>query len=140
MSSPRFAATLRMVLARARDEAARLGHAYVGTEHLLLALVETDGSMLDALHVDLTTVRRGVEATLRIGRDAAAETPLPYTARAKLVLEYAIEEARALGRPTVHIGDLLIALVREERGAAAQVLAGLGVTVERARQAARAGD
>jgi ATP-dependent Clp protease ATP-binding subunit ClpC len=132
-----FTDRVRKILSMAREEAARLQHDYVGTEHLLLGLVrEGEGvavAVLTGLSVPIERVRDAVEAAVRQGKATLATRELPYTSRAKKVLEFAIAEARGMSRSYVGTEHLLLGLLREERGIAAEVLLRLGVTLEAAR-------
>jgi DNA-binding transcriptional regulator YhcF (GntR family) len=132
-----FTDRVRMVLAMARDEAIRLRHGYVGTEHILLGLIrEGEGvaaAVLSILHVDVERIREQVEASVQKGKSAVGLGELPYTTWAKKVLEYAMVEARELNHPYVGTEHLLLGLLREERGIAARVLNSLGVTLDDAR-------
>jgi ATP-dependent Clp protease ATP-binding subunit ClpC len=132
-----FTDRVRKVLAMAREEAIRLQHDYVGTEHVLLGLIrEGEGvaaAVLSNLNVDLDAVHEGVEESVRPGKATIALGELPYTSRAKKVLEYAMAEARELNHSYVGTEHLLLGLLREEKGIAAQVLNSLGVTLEEAR-------
>src|SRR5690606_2907407 len=127
----------RKVLAMAREEAIRLQHDYVGTEHILLGLIrEGEGvaaAVLMNLNVDLEQIHERVEESVRKGKATIALGELPYTSRAKKVLEYAMAEARELNHSYVGTEHLLLGLLREERGIAAQVLNSLGVSLEEAR-------
>jgi ATP-dependent Clp protease ATP-binding subunit ClpC len=122
----------------AREEAARLHHEYVGTEHILLGLIrEGEGvaaAVLTNLNVDLEEIQQKIEETVKKGKAAAAAGPdLPYTSRAKKVLELAMSEARELNHSYVGTEHLLLGLLREEKGIAAQVLTDAGVNLEQAR-------
>ena len=132
-----FTDRVRKVLAMAREEAIRLQHDYVGTEHVLLGLIrEGEGvaaAVLSNLNVDLDAVHEGVEESVRPGKATIALGELPYTSRAKKVLEYAMAEARELNHSYVGTEHLLLGLLREEKGIAAQVLNSLGVTLEETR-------
>ncbi|HMA41094.1 MAG TPA: ATP-dependent Clp protease ATP-binding subunit, partial [Gemmatimonadales bacterium] len=128
----------RKVLQMAREEAARLHHEYVGTEHILLGLIrEGEGvaaAVLTNLNVDLEEIQQKIEETVKKGKAAAAAGPdLPYTSRAKKVLELAMSEARELNHSYVGTEHLLLGLLREEKGIAAQVLTDAGVNLEQAR-------
>ncbi len=122
----------------AREEAARLHHEYVGTEHILLGLIrEGEGvaaAVLTNLNVDLEDIQQKIEETVKKGKAAAAAGPdLPYTSRAKKVLELAMTEARELNHSYVGTEHLLLGLLREEKGIAAQVLTDAGVNLEQSR-------
>ncbi len=132
-----FTDRVRKVLAMAREEAIRLQHDYVGTEHILLGLIrEGEGvaaAVLTNLNVDLDAVHEGVEDSVRKGKATIALGELPYTSRAKKVLEYAMAEARGMNHSYVGTEHLLLGLLREEKGIAAQVLNAMGITLETAR-------
>src|SRR5687768_10909998 len=121
----------------AREEAIRLQHDYVGTEHILLGLIrEGEGvaaAVLMNLNVDLEQIHERIEESVRKGKATIALGELPYTSRAKKVLEYAMAEARELNHSYVGTEHLLLGLLREEKGIAAQVLNSLGVSLEEAR-------
>src|SRR5579862_8249318 len=138
MNGYNFTERVRKVLAMAREEAARLHHEYVGTEHILLGLIrEGEGvaaAVLQNLSVDLDEIQQKIEETVKKGKAAQATGPdLPYTSRAKKVLELAMSEARELNHSYVGTEHLLLGLVREEKGIAAQVLTDAGVNLEAAR-------
>jgi ATP-dependent Clp protease ATP-binding subunit ClpC len=132
-----FTDRVRKVLAMAREEAIRLQHDYVGTEHILLGLIrEGEGvaaAVLANLNVDLEQIQERIEESVRKGKATIALGELPYTSRAKKVLEYAMAEARELNHSYVGTEHLLLGLLREEKGIAAQVLNSLGVSLEDAR-------
>jgi ATP-dependent Clp protease ATP-binding subunit ClpC len=132
-----FTDRVRKVLAMAREEAIRLQHDYVGTEHILLGLIrEGEGvaaAVLTNLNVDLEQIHERIEESVRKGKATIALGELPYTSRAKKVLEYAMAEARELNHSYVGTEHLLLGLLREEKGIAAQVLNSLGVSLEDAR-------
>ncbi|MBI4521152.1 MAG: AAA family ATPase, partial [Gemmatimonadetes bacterium] len=132
-----FTDRVRKVLAMAREEAIRLQHDYVGTEHILLGLIrEGEGvaaAVLSNLSVDLEQIQERIEEAVRKGKATIALGELPYTSRAKKVLEFAMAEARELNHSYVGTEHLLLGLLREEMGIAAQVLNSLGVTLEEAR-------
>jgi ATP-dependent Clp protease ATP-binding subunit ClpC len=139
-----FSDRLRTVLSDAREEAARLHHEHVGTEHLLLALLadsDRDGRtppqlvrlVFDVLAVDRSKMRDVLVQTVLPGRAQTAVDQLAYTSRAKAVLELAMAEARVSRATTVDAQHLLLGLIREERGIAAQVLLDFGVTVDKTR-------
>ena len=133
-----FTDRVRKVLAMAREEAIRLQHDYVGTEHILLGLIrEGEGvaaAVLTNLSVDLEQVQERIEESVRRGKATIALGELPYTSRAKKVLEFAMAEARELNHSYVGTEHLLLGLLREEKGIAAEVLNQLGVTLEEARR------
>jgi DNA-binding transcriptional regulator YhcF (GntR family) len=133
-----FTDRVRKVLAIAREEAIRLQHDYVGTEHILLGLVsEGDGvaaAVLTNLLVDLDQVQERIEESVRRGKATIALGELPYTSSAKKVLEFAMVEARELNHPYVGTEHLLLGLLREKKGIAADVLNQLGVMPEDVRR------
>ncbi len=144
MDALEFSERLRGVLSEAREEAARLQHEHVGTEHLLLALLEDsnrdgDGAapaarvVLDVLAVDREKLREVLEQTVLRARPPAPEEKLSSTSRARAALELAMAEARMARAGTVDTQHLLLGLVREVRGIAAQVLLDFGVTLDKAR-------
>ena len=138
MNGYNFTDRVRKVLQMAREEAARLHHEYVGTEHILLGLIrEGEGvaaAVLTNLNVDLDDIQQKIEETVKKGKAAAAPGPdLPYTSRAKKVLELAMTEARELNHSYVGTEHLLLGVLREEKGIAAQVLTDAGVTLEQSR-------
>ena len=132
-----FTDRVRRVLQIAREEAARLHHQYVGPEHILLGLIR-DGEgvatrILTGLNVDLEALRRKIEDTVKPGAAGAAGPDLPYTSRAKRILELAMSEARQLDHAYVGTEHLLLGVLHEGENAAAQVLTGAGVSLEKAR-------
>src|ERR671929_1308396 len=137
MNGYNFTDRVRKVLAMAREEAIRLQHDYVGTEHILLGLIrEGEGvaaAVLTNLSVDLEQVQERIEESVRRGKATIALGELPYTSRAKKVLEFAMAEARELNHSYVGTEHLLLGLLREEKGIAAQVLTDAGVNLDAAR-------
>jgi ATP-dependent Clp protease ATP-binding subunit ClpC len=138
MNGYNFTERVRKVLAMAREEAARLHHEYVGTEHILLGLIrEGEGvaaTVLQNLSVELDDIQQKIEETVKKGKAAQTTGPdLPYTSRAKKVLELAMSEARELNHSYVGTEHLLLGLLREEKGIAAQVLTDAGVNLDAAR-------
>jgi len=133
----RFTDRARKVMALANQEAQRFNHEYVGTEHILLGLVkEGQGVAANVLHnlgVDLKKIRLEVEKIVKSGPDMVTMGKLPQTPRAKKVIEFAIEEARNLGHNYVGTEHLLLGLLREHDGVAAQVLMNLGLKLDEVR-------
>jgi ATP-dependent Clp protease ATP-binding subunit ClpC len=134
----RFTDRARRVVVLAQEEARTLRHNYVGTEHVLLGLVrEGDGvaaRALESMGITLEDVRRQVEEL--IGKGQAAPTGhIPFTPRAKKVLELALREALELGHNYIGTEHVLLGLIREGESEAAQVLEALGATMDRVRQA-----
>jgi ATP-dependent Clp protease ATP-binding subunit ClpA len=171
----RFTRDARAVVVEAQEEAARLHHGHIGTEHLLLALLrrttpaaavlvrhgltreavtesvigyvgsgDLDADALTSLGIDLEAVRSTVEASFGPGAlDAEGHRSgraghLPFSPRAKKVLELSLREAMALKQKAVSDGHLALGLLREGRGLAAKVLADLGVDATELRQELRA--
>ena len=125
-------------MALANQEAQRFNHEYIGTEHILLGLVKegsgVGANVLKNLDVDLRKVRLEVEKLVKSGPDMVTMGKLPQTPRAKKVIEYAIEEARNLNHNYVGTEHLLLGLLREHDGVAAQVLTNLGLKLEEVRE------
>jgi ATP-dependent Clp protease ATP-binding subunit ClpC len=125
-------------MALANQEAQRFNHEYIGTEHILLGLVKegsgVGANVLKNLEVDLRKVRLEVEKLVKSGPDMVTMGKLPQTPRAKKVIEYAIEEARSLNHNYVGTEHLLLGLLREHEGVAAQVLMNLGLKLEEVRE------
>ncbi len=134
----RFTDRARKVMALANQEAQRFNHEYIGTEHILLGLVKegsgVGANVLKNLDVDLRKVRLEVEKLVRAGPEMVTMGKLPQTPRAKKVIEYAIEEARNLNHNYVGTEHLLLGLLREHDGVAAQVLMNLGLKLEEVRE------
>lgn len=134
----RFTDRARKVMALANQEAQRFNHEYIGTEHILLGLVKegsgVGANVLKNLDVDLRKVRLEVEKLVRAGPEMVTMGRLPQTPRAKKVIEYAIEEARNLNHNYVGTEHLLLGLLREHDGVAAQVLMNLGLKLEDVRE------
>ena len=128
----------RKVMALANQEAQRLNHEYIGTEHILLGLVKegsgVGANVLKNLDIDLRKVRIEVEKLVKTGPEMVTMGKLPQTPRAKKVIEYAIEEARNLNHNYVGTEHLLLGLLREHDGVAAQVLMNLGLKLEEVRE------
>jgi len=132
-----FTPRAQQVLALARKEADRFNHNYVGTEHLLLGLIKLGQgvavNVLTKLGVDLDNVRMQVEQQVGSGPDTKMVGNIPYTPRVKKVLALASKEAKALNHSYVGTEHLLLGLLREGEGVAAQVLRNLDVNLEKAR-------
>lgn len=122
----------------ANYEAQRCKHEYIGTEHILLGLVRegsgVGANVLKNLDIDLEKVRREVEKIIQAGPDMVTLGKMPQTPRAKKVIEYAIEESRKLNHNYVGTEHLLLGLIREEEGVAAQVLMNLGLGLDKLRE------
>jgi len=134
----RFTDRARKVMALANQEAQRFNHEYIGTEHILLGLVKegsgVGANVLKNMEVDLRKVRLEVEKLVKSGPDMVTMGKLPQTPRAKKVIEYAIEEARNLNHNYVGTEHLLLGLLREHEGVAAQVLMNLGLKLDEVRE------
>jgi len=135
----RFTDRARRVMQLARAEAVRLNHDYIGTEHVLLGLIQEGSgvaaSVLRNLGVDLQRIRQEIERTVRRGTAPAPRTgQLPFTPRAKKVLEFAIEEANSLGHNYIGTEHLLLGLLRETGGRAAKVMESLGIRLRDVRE------
>ena len=138
MNGYSFMDKVRTVLHTAREEATALNHEYIGPEHILLALLRTDDGVpsatLDALGVPREDVRESTRELLTPGTPGHRGGPdLPYTSRAKKVLEEAVGEARDLRHSSVGTEHLLLGLLRERKSMAAQALVSHGITLEAAR-------
>jgi ATP-dependent Clp protease ATP-binding subunit ClpA len=133
----RFTDRARRVVVLAQNEARLLNHNYIGTEHLLLGLIaEGDGvaaKALESLGISLAAVRQQVEEVIGRGQEVPSGH-IPFTPRAKKVLELAQREARALGHDYIGTEHILLGLLREGDGVAAQVLVRLGADLNRVRQ------
>ncbi|MCE9533929.1 MAG: ATP-dependent Clp protease ATP-binding subunit [Planctomycetes bacterium] len=136
----RFTDRARKVMQLANQEAQRFNHEYIGTEHILLGLVK-EGSgvaanVLKNLDIDLRKIRLEVEKIVQTGPggEQVVMGKLPHTPRAKKVIEYSIEEARNLNHNYVGTEHLLLGLLREQEGVAAQVLMNLGLKLEDVRE------
>ena len=135
MNGYNFTERVRKSLAMAREETERLNHDSVGTEHVLLGLVRlNEGSAIAALRgmgTDPGAIRQLIEHTVARGPESAhARGPdRPYTSRAKKVLELSMTEARELHDAYVGTEHVLLGLLREEKGIAAQVLTEMGLTL-----------
>ncbi len=128
----RFTERARKVIILAREEAEKNQHEYLGTEHLLLGVLKDAGgvaiAVLQRLSVDLKQVRLEVERSMPASSNTLIIGDIPFTSRAKKVLEYSVEEARSMGHSYIGTEHLLLGLVREKDGVGARVLNGLGVS------------
>jgi ATP-dependent Clp protease ATP-binding subunit ClpA len=133
----RFTDRARRVLVLAQEEARLLDHGFIGTEHLVLALIsEGEGvaaQALEQLGVEVGAVRERVVATIGVSGSAPTGSP-PFTPRAKKVLELSLREALQLGHNYIGTEHILLGIVREGEGVGAQVLVGLGADAESVRQ------
>ncbi|MBI5369546.1 MAG: AAA family ATPase [Planctomycetes bacterium] len=134
----KFTDRARKVMGIARQEAQRFNHEYIGTEHILLGLVQEDAGIgakaLKNLDVDLEKVRHEIEKLIPHGPPTVTMRQFPFTPRAKRVMELALEEACHLGHDYVGTEHLLLGLVRENEGVAAQVLLNLGMKLDELRE------
>jgi len=128
----------RRVIVLAQNEARSLDHDCVGTEHILLALVEEGTGVgaraLEAMQISTATVREKVEEITGRGQVPPRKGHIPFTPAAKKVLEFSLREALQLGHTYLGTEHILLGLVREGDGVAGQVLAGLGADLNRTRQ------
>jgi ATP-dependent Clp protease ATP-binding subunit ClpC len=137
----RFTERARKVIILAREEAIRLGHNFVGTEHLLLGLIrEGDGlavAILKKLNVSISALKAEIEKVVAVGTEFSPAGEIPFTPQAKKVLEYAISEARSLSHNYIGTEHLLLGLIREGEGIASLVLRDFGVSVAAAKSQAQ---
>ena len=124
-------------MALANQEARRFSHGYIGTEHILLGIVEEGSGVAAAalkdLNIDLRDVRKAVEKLIHAADTKFEAAMMPQTPLAKKVIEYAIEEARGLGHNYVGTDHLLLGLIRESDGIGGQALRGLGLMTDTVR-------
>jgi len=134
----RFTERARKVLLMAKEEARRFNHDYIGTEHILLSLIsETEGvaaAVLQNFGIELSTIREEVEKLVQPDSQSNVLGDLPFTPRAKKVLELAAEEARSFGHNYIGTEHILLGLLKEQEGIASQVLFGLGIDLDKARK------
>src|SRR5690625_4807366 len=132
----RFTERAQKVLALSQEEAVRLNHNNIGTEHILLGLIrEGDGiaaKALQALELEIPKIQEEVEKLIGVGKEPMKT--IHYTPRAKKVVELSQDEARKLGHSYVGTERILLGLIREGEGVAARVLSNLGVSLNKARQ------
>ncbi len=133
-----FTPRVQKVLSLAQTESQRLGHAYIGSEHLLLALVKLGGGLaiqiLDEFDIDLNELKSQIEQQVATGNEKH-QGERPYTPRAKKVLDLSIKEANALQHSYVGTEHILLGLLREGQNVAANILTNLGLDLEEAREA-----
>jgi ATP-dependent Clp protease ATP-binding subunit ClpA len=134
----RFTDRARKTLAYARQEAQRFNHDYIGTEHILLGLIREDSSaaasVLRNLDLDVRKIRLEVEGMMQSSPESQRIGQPPFTPRAKKVIEFSLEEARALGHNYIGTEHILLGLLRESEGVAAHVLMNLGLKIEGVRE------
>ena len=135
----RFTENAQKIILIAQEEAKRLNHDYVGTEHILLGLSALDGTVSNKILINLGVtfrkVRLEIEKMVGIGDTIMLLGEIPFTPRAKKVLEFSVEESQMLG--TEHIGTehILLGLIREEEGMAGRILENLGLNLDAVREA-----
>ena len=134
----RFTSRARAVMVLAQVESRALNHNHIGTEHILLGLIhEGEGvaaQALESLGISLEAVRQQVQETIGVGKQSRAPSGhIPFTPRAKKVLELSLREALHLGHNYIGTEHVLLGLIREGEGVAAQVLVGLGADHDRVR-------
>ncbi len=134
----RFTERARKVMGFARREAQRFHHEYIGTEHILLGLIQEGqgvaANVLKSMNIDLEKIRREVEKIVKSGPAMEPSVQIPFTPRAKKVVELALEEAGNLGHNYIGTEHLLLALLREQEGIAAHVLMALGIRLDEVRE------
>ena len=133
----RFTQRAQKVLQLAQEEAIRMKHESIGTEHILLGLIREGGGIaakaLEAIEVSFTTIEEGVEKLVGTGTKDVGPI-VHYTPRAKKVIELSVDESRKLGHSYIGTEHILLALIREGEGIAARVLSNAGVSLNKARQ------
>jgi len=133
----RFTERARKVVILAKEEAKKFNHDYIGTEHVLLGLIkEGEGvaaAVLQNLGLSLDMIRLEVEKLVQAGPETVVSGDIPFTPKAKKVIEMAMDEARRLGHNYIGTEHLLLGLIREGEGAASQVLLNLGLDLSRVR-------
>lgn len=134
----KFTERAKKVINLAREEAGRLGHDYIGTEHILLGLIREGGgvaaAVLENLGLDLERIKLEVEKSITMGGGTLTLGEVPFTPRAKRVLELAVEEAQTLGHNYIGTEHLLLGLIREGEGVASKVLEQFNLRIDKARE------
>ncbi len=134
----KFTERARKVILLAKQEAKRFNHDYIGTEHVLLGLLrEGEGvaaAVLQSLGMNLNNIRLEVEKLVQLGPSTVVSGDLPFTPKAKKVMELAMEEARTLGHNYIGTEHLLLGLIREGEGVASQVFMNMGLDLEKVRE------
>lgn len=127
----KFTERARRVIILAREEAERYQHEYLGTEHILLGVIKDGGGIavlvLQRLGVDIKQLKPEIERNLPLSSNTLVVGDIPFTSRAKKVLEYAVEEARAMGHSYIGTEHLLIGLIKEKDGVAYRILSSFGL-------------
>jgi len=134
----KFTDRARRIVVRAQEEARTLNHDFIGTEHILLGLVHEGQGVaakaLESLGIGLEAVRQHVEELVPPGQVEVRSGHIPFTPRAKKVLELSLSEAKVLGHPYIGTEHILLGLLREGDGVAAHVLTALGADLDGVRQ------
>src|SRR5215472_16788920 len=134
----RFTDRARRVVVEAQEEARLLNHNYIGTEHLLLGLLKEGQGVaaqaLDALEISLPAARERVKLIIGQGAQPSSGGHIPFTPRAKTVLELALREGLKLGDNYIGTEHILLGIIAEGEGVAAAVLTDLGADAERVRR------
>jgi ATP-dependent Clp protease ATP-binding subunit ClpC len=134
----RFTDRARRVVVFAQDEARGLNHNWIGTEHLLLAVIRegqgVGAKALESMQISLDAARQQVESIIGRGQEPVGDGHIAFTPRAKKVLELSLREALQLGHNYIGTEHILLGLIREGDGVAALVLVNLGSDLNRARQ------
>ncbi len=134
----RFTERARKVILLAKEESKRFNHDYIGTEHMLLGLIkEGEGvaaAVLQNLGINLDMIRLEVEKLVHAGPSTVTSGDIPFTPKAKKVIELSMEEARSLGHNYIGTEHLLLGLIRENEGVASQVLLNLGLDLNKVRR------
>ena len=137
-SNNKFTERFKRVMHIAREEAARLQHDYIATEHLLLAFIQdsegTAAAMLRNMVIDLEDLRQAIEEATVSQSNALTIGQVPFTPRAKQALESAAHEANGMKSKFVGTEHLLLALVRDKQGIASQILSTYDVTFEKIKE------
>jgi len=127
----KFTERARRVIILAREEAERCQHEYLGTEHILLGIIKDGGGIailvLQRLGVDIKHLKPEIERNLPLSSNTLVVGDIPFTSRAKKVLEYAVEEARAMGHSYIGTEHILIGLIKEKDGVAYRILSSFGL-------------
>lgn len=135
----RFTENAQKVILIAQEEAKRLNHDYVGTEHILLGLSALDGTVshkiLAGLGITFRKVRQEIEKMVGIGDAIMLSGEIPFTPRAKKVLEFSVEESQMLGVEHIGTEHILLGLIHEEEGMAGKILENLGLNLSAVREA-----
>ena len=133
----RFTERARKVIILAKEEAKRFNHDYIGTEHILLGLIKEGESVaaavLQNLGLSLDTIRLEVEKLVQFGPSTIVSGDIPFTPKAKKVIELAMDEARRLGHNYIGTEHLLLGLIKEGEGVASHVLMNVGLDLNKVR-------